>query len=606
MKTKFEYSKHVYIIGSGISAEVGAPLIKDFMEKLLHIVPPSKIKMLNEFLSIKYGTIEKAKKKNIERILSELDRSLIKGEPLSRFDIPTITKIRSQLINAIAYTLSKIHYNFLNEHHNYNSYEDPYYYHARDFRLLKRVKGETWKKKNDESVKQRVNRERMKLREARDLMGIRDIYWGKIKMIIEDQKVCGYLSQAALAAGINRFRLWYLRLHPLYPYILHNGNYSEDLDLKIKPKAWAKDTEKEFNKWTSGLLHEKCIKEENKRLIEEIRKILNRHTVSSSVAMEYYCDLFDNIYTDFSKNIYWIKDQAKYLLQGKIDPYPLLISKLRPLDTIITTNYDLFTEMSISSLFDMGINYGIEGEDLTNITPWGRYPFEPYSSGSNFITLLKLHGSINWLKCSICGHFYNTFNTPASMQSVKHILKEQDKLLRKEFSLGPCCYLFKPSETEIPLIPPTLKKSKEIGLIAKIWEKAVWEIASATELTFIGYSLSESDKYIRQLIKEAIEQRRRNASSYVLNQMIQQLKPKNEKKKGGDPFKVKKEIEKFLENVPKVTIICDKDESYKTRKRYEDFFSGFGITPTPVLRHASEYLSEEFLELNPDDIIYSF
>jgi len=136
MKTEFEYSKRVYIIGAGMSAEVGVPLIKDFMEKLLNIVPASKINKLLKFLISRYGSLRKSKKKNVERILSELDKSLIKGTYLAGFDVPAIRKIRIQLINAITYTLSKLHYNFLKEHYNYNSYEDPYFYEARDLRLL--------------------------------------------------------------------------------------------------------------------------------------------------------------------------------------------------------------------------------------------------------------------------------------------------------------------------------------------------------------------------------------------------------------------------------------------------------------------------------------
>jgi len=409
-----------------------------------------------------------------------------------------------------------------------------------------------------------------------------------------------------MAAGFNCFREWYLRLDPLYPIRLYYANCSGDPELKIRAKAWTEEAKQELFKWTSRLLSEKCIEEKKKPLIEEIKKILNSQSISSSAAIEYYYKLFKYIYDNFSKNIYWVKNQAKYLLRGDINPYPLLITMLRPLDTIITTNYDLFTELSIYSLFNMGIDYGIDGEDLTSITPWGKHPFEPYSWSRNFVTLLKLHGSINWLKCPACGHFYNTFFTPAIMQSVKHVLKELDGWLRKEYSFSPCCYLFKSIKTEIPLIPPTLKKSMMVGHLANIWEKAIWEIACATELIFIGYSLSESDKHIRQLIEDAFALRRNGkANSYILNQ-IRLLKENLsiDIDIDVDTNKLKKDFEKFLMKVPKVTIICGKDKSYKTRTRYEDFFSRLGITLSPVPLYASEYFSEEFLKLNPDDIIY--
>jgi hypothetical protein len=154
------------------------------------------------------------------------------------------------------------------------------------------------------------------------------------------------------------------------------------------------------------------------------------------------------------------------------------------------------------------------------------------------------------------------------------------------------------------LIPPTLEKGVNVGFLAKLWEKARFEVACATELVFVGYSLSESDTHIRELVEGAIRLRQSGkANHHALNQvMVQELAAKKGDVRAG---KVpSKGIE--LQKCPlKVRVVCGRDESGEARKRYGDFFGSLGLRVEAVAVRAGEYFTQAFLRLRPKEVVFS-
>ena len=94
---------------------------------------------------------------------------------------------------------------------------------------------------------------------------------------------------------------------------------------------------------------------------------------------------------------------------------------------------------------------------------------------------LKLHGSLNWLKCtnSKC----SVYGAPMAVDALGLQLRSRDsKCYQCGFELEPL------------LIPPAYRKRfDEASAIAKQWRIALDEIAKATGLVIIGYSFPKTD-----------------------------------------------------------------------------------------------------------------
>jgi len=615
LKQAFHYKKSVYFVGAGMSTSVGAPANKDFMEKLIDFAPVSSTRRLRLFLEKRYGSIKRIKKVNIETLLSKLDEALAKGNRLSGYDVTAIRRIRTELVNGIALTLSRVHYDMLGKYYGYHRDEDPYYYEARDFKILECIKGGLRGKPTSRQHME-IEKERGKLREASELGEKRFLFKKTLeiltgqdltytsrddhKVFLRRQIVTDYWTVAAMARGLPSFREWFCRLHPLYPYILGMDNYAGDPFLKIEARNFGEEIRKLFVEWLRWLLSQPGFDEGFR---EDMKAVLDRVSEFSREALvDEYLSLINNAYSQLLKDDEWVREQARYLLQGRINPYTLLVALLGPDDSLITTNYDLFLETVIRSTLaysagTIGIDYHIN--DLIWITPWGEHgqPFYSPPLEEKNIPLLKLHGSINLLRCPACGRLYFTLDTPAVVPAVKYTLEECAKWLWEKQMTHPCCYLFRPDRAEIPLIPPTLKKSLSVGYLAKIWERARLEIACASELVFIGYALSESDKHIRELIRSAISLRSSGkANDYVIERLMEVAQRESAKK---NKKAISEALKIDLRSLPlRVTLVCG--EADDTAKRYEEFFTQLGIHIENTKKRDSEYLIESFLELPLD------
>jgi hypothetical protein len=177
-----------------------------------------------------------------------------------------------------------------------------------------------------------------------------------------------------------------------------------------------------------------------------------------------------------------------------------LLNKIYPQPTepcVISTNYDLIIDTAMMSVSE-------------SRTPEGglpRYyiPFRTAFYGSvearSFGTLLKLHGSLNWLHCRTCQRM--EFGRTVSRRYVKVLAR----------LLGDIDLPYEPGGDECPscgavmqqlMIAPTRFKDYRNPHLAQVWYEAERVLREATKVTFIGYSLPDDDVEVVYLLKRSL------------------------------------------------------------------------------------------------------
>ena len=143
--------------------------------------------------------------------------------------------------------------------------------------------------------------------------------------------------------------------------------------------------------------------------------------------------------------------------------------------SFVTFNYDLILEVGLNSI-PVKYNYCLKRINQEEIS------------------LLKLHGSLNWYQI---GENILTKNLPV----------DEDNLIRdssKEEYLNIGSSLL--SESKIPLIiPPTLNKYKYHQQLKSVWERAATILSEAELVFIIGYSMPETDTFFKYLYSLGVD-----------------------------------------------------------------------------------------------------
>jgi len=121
---------------------------------------------------------------------------------------------------------------------------------------------------------------------------------------------------------------------------------------------------------------------------------------------------------------------------------------------------------------------------------------------SHFGTLLKLHGSINWLYCKTCHRL------ELGLSDSKRYLKVMNRVagpsiqqaLLTDGSPCPTCQ----SKLRPLLVAPTHLKDYRNPHLAQVWYEAERVLRDATRAIFIGYSLPEDDVEVIYLLKRSL------------------------------------------------------------------------------------------------------
>jgi hypothetical protein len=170
--------------------------------------------------------------------------------------------------------------------------------------------------------------------------------------------------------------------------------------------------------------------------------------------------------------------------------------------SIISLNWD--------SLFENDASWCIreaEGQDKVDIdyccytTPLGSTPHTPSlmqkATGMFNIKLMKLHGSATWLLCPSCNRLYTGVGGPEGAWEL--YAKPQDcPQCRALMDAGGVAQL------EPFFITPTFLKVFDNAHIQMTWHNAYVDLAEASDVVFVGYSLPDADYHVRTLLRRAV------------------------------------------------------------------------------------------------------
>ena len=162
----------------------------------------------------------------------------------------------------------------------------------------------------------------------------------------------------------------------------------------------------------------------------------------------------------------------------------------------ITFNYDDFLDQALAEncVWSPDWGYGFFCQSSHEVV--ASVASRKKTSG---LHILKLHGSINWRL--ILG-----YTSPVAIDSITHHQDWYPDLNNRHSD-----YLYQQVsahlEPEPVMVPPVLSKSSLVGqpVLRLVWSHAFASLASAHEVTFIGYSFPATDMAARTLFSEALK-----------------------------------------------------------------------------------------------------
>ena len=178
--------------------------------------------------------------------------------------------------------------------------------------------------------------------------------------------------------------------------------------------------------------------------------------------------------------------------------------------SVISLNWDSLVEDALYKvLTDIGGTGKADVDYCVYTTPLDDSPHMPSTkqraAGLFNVKLLKLHGSINWLRCPNSNLLYTGLG--ASSNPYQLYLRDRPSPFVEQFCADETDRR-NPPLLEPYLITPTYAKVFDQPHIQTTWHNAYVELREAEKIVFIGYSLPEADYHFRTLLRRAI---RRNA-----------------------------------------------------------------------------------------------
>ena len=160
--------------------------------------------------------------------------------------------------------------------------------------------------------------------------------------------------------------------------------------------------------------------------------------------------------------------------------------------TCITFNYDDFLDESLWATGDWNPHWGYGFFCRSSLDAVSTYGNAPEAST---LLLLKLHGSVNWWPRL-------GYSQPFVLDAITH-RHGWEGVDRHAY---PHSLVARHLEAEPVIVPPVLSKS---GLVAQpvlrlVWALAFESLATADEVTFVGYSFPPTDMAARTLFSEAL------------------------------------------------------------------------------------------------------
>lgn len=179
--------------------------------------------------------------------------------------------------------------------------------------------------------------------------------------------------------------------------------------------------------------------------------------------------------------------------------------------TAITFNYDLQIEKAVNALTQHGrpLNfpfcYGGMPAEFYEVKTRGitdrKHTFKRGARGRKGVSILKLHGSLNWLADTRAIKMHESMLNLSTRIS---LMSDEFDIARRKIQRTPQGY------TLPAIVPPVGNRKEEMlhSLFTPIWGKAEHALEAAKEVVIFGYSCPSEDKKSRQLIQSAFGNKR--------------------------------------------------------------------------------------------------
>jgi hypothetical protein len=199
--------------------------------------------------------------------------------------------------------------------------------------------------------------------------------------------------------------------------------------------------------------------------------------------------------------------------QGRVhppEPYRAFVEMIRSL--MSSQSLDRHRIALVTFNYDLALDYALHFVGIH-----ADYCLDPHKQ-EHGVRLLKLHGSLNWGRCSKCGStaayhlkdFFKNRNWP--------ILDQNSAPVKLDVArhLGAVLHCeHHPLNHHAPVIvPPTWNKTRHYDEIATVWQAAVNTLLEADNIVVVGYSLPPGDQFFRLLLAFGLGQRVRKFRVY--------------------------------------------------------------------------------------------
>lgn len=172
--------------------------------------------------------------------------------------------------------------------------------------------------------------------------------------------------------------------------------------------------------------------------------------------------------------------------------YGVFVRLLRALDAAKPSPR---TVAVISFNYDVALDFALHDSGY-----WCDYALGNETSAGKPIPVLKLHGSLNWGRCSRCADVFpwmmNDYLSRYSPQppyadGTLMRLNIGNRIGKHKHTCGST------AEPTPVIVPPTWNKSRYADSIRTVWARASQELLEAQSIVIIGYSLPPSDEFFR-------------------------------------------------------------------------------------------------------------
>lgn len=189
--------------------------------------------------------------------------------------------------------------------------------------------------------------------------------------------------------------------------------------------------------------------------------------------------------------------------------------------SILTLNWDLVCEINLAAMGHWW-NYGTP----THVFPFGGQP------NADYLPLLKLHGSANWMYCDSCRQIYHTDMEKGGLHSFSYLEASDFSLFETKVDgtrLTEAALIVSdpPAALRAGLISDASRRQQKepcpecdctlVGRLStfsftkffalpqfqSVWERARQELIQSDKWLFIGYSLPDADFEFKHLLKTA-------------------------------------------------------------------------------------------------------